>query len=88
MISCSCFIFQVDHFTRYGLNEQLFEEDGKEDIMKKLKIAAEMQAEALRNVCRNLLFCQICNLFLEIVLCNLLFATCCCNRCQSSWAVI
>jgi len=42
-------VFQVEHFTRYGLNEQLFEDDEKGDILKKLKLAAEMKATALRN---------------------------------------
>lgn len=42
-------IFQVEHFTRYGLDEQLFEEEGKGEILKKLKMAGEMKAETLRN---------------------------------------
>ncbi|XP_065058419.1 nuclear pore complex protein Nup98-Nup96-like [Rhopilema esculentum] len=41
-------VFQVEHFTRYGLNEQLYEEDSKQIILKKLKMAAAQKAEAIR----------------------------------------
>ena len=44
---CVSSFIKVDHFTKYGLNEQLFaDDDGPEDLIQKLKLAAQKKEAA------------------------------------------